>query len=164
MRYHCWALRWTTATDREILFLPLCFALPCHAHAMFPRQSDLRTPLLSLLIHSRLETWTQTQLHTVYAAAQCLFSGFIWAAYFQSHGAIFSVYFGREVGWSFLDTYSWTFSFSRRGKMWRCCQDVSNNFLITIHHSTQKVSKGFQCFWSRSSSPCGFQTYCSLCR
>ena len=53
-------LRWTTVTDREILFLPLSFA----PAAMFPRQSGLRgrTSILSLLIHSRLETWTQTQL------------------------------------------------------------------------------------------------------
>ena len=53
MMYHCWALRWTTVTDREILFLPLSFA----PAAMFPRQSGFRgrTPLLSLLIHSRLE-------------------------------------------------------------------------------------------------------------
>ena len=43
----------------EILLLPLSLALA----AMFPRQSGFRgrTPLLSLLIHSRLETWTQTQ-------------------------------------------------------------------------------------------------------
>ena len=60
MMHHCWALRVTAVTDREILFLPLSFA----PAAMFPRQSGLRgrTPLLSLLIHSRLETWTQTQL------------------------------------------------------------------------------------------------------
>ena len=71
MMYHCWALRWTTVTDSEILFLPLSFALA----AMFPRQSGLRgkTPLLSLLIHSRLETWTQTQLHIVPADIQRLF-------------------------------------------------------------------------------------------
>ena len=52
MMYHCWALRWTTVTDREILFLPLSFA----PAAMFPRQSGFRgrTPLLPLLIHSRL--------------------------------------------------------------------------------------------------------------
>lgn len=45
--------------QREILFLPLSFALA----AMFPRQSGFRgrTPLLSVLIHSGLETWTQTQ-------------------------------------------------------------------------------------------------------
>ena len=62
MMYHCCALRWTTVTDREILFLPLSFA----PAAIFPRQSGLRgrtpIPILSLLIHRRLETWTQTQL------------------------------------------------------------------------------------------------------
>ena len=49
--------------QREILFLPLSFALA----AMFPRRNGFRgrTPLLSLLIHSRLETWTQTQLYIV---------------------------------------------------------------------------------------------------
>ena len=66
---HCWALRFnrTTVTAElwqlEILFLPLSSAVA----AMFPRQSGFRgrTPLLCLLIHSRLETWTQTQLHIV---------------------------------------------------------------------------------------------------
>ena len=43
--------------------LPLNFSLA----AMFPRQSGFRglTPLLPLLIHGRLQTWTQTQLHIV---------------------------------------------------------------------------------------------------
>ena len=48
----------------EILFLPLSSAVA----AIFPRQSGFRgrTPLLCLLIHGRLDTWTQTQLHIVW--------------------------------------------------------------------------------------------------
>ena len=51
-------------TQLEILFLPLSSAVA----ALFPRQSGFRgrTPLLCLLIHSRLDTWTQTQLHIVW--------------------------------------------------------------------------------------------------
>ena len=58
-------------TQLEILFLPLSSAVA----AMFPRQSGFRerTPLLCLLIHSRLETWTQTQPHIVSTAIQGLF-------------------------------------------------------------------------------------------
>ena len=64
----------------EILFLPLLLLPPLSSAvaAMFPRQSGFRgrTPLLCLLIHSRLETWTQTQLHIVWiylrTASKCM--------------------------------------------------------------------------------------------
>ena len=79
----------------DIIFLPLSFALA----AMFPRQRGLRgrTPLLSLLIHSRLDTWTQTQLHIVSLVIQHLVA-FIEPAYCRLlFIAALSLYEGKDV-------------------------------------------------------------------
>ena len=68
-----------------------------------PRQRGLRgrTPLLSVLIHSSLETWTQTQLHLVSTAVQRVF------ILCSSMSCVLPVSGGRclcgpEAGWSYI--------------------------------------------------------------
>ena len=69
----------------EILFLPFSF----NTALIILTQRDFRgrTPLLSLLIHSRVETWTQTQLLYVmfiWSFSVQLFPAFIKPAYCRS--------------------------------------------------------------------------------